>query len=266
MLMIRNLCKFIALGLILLLFYSCNRVEGCTDPLAENFDAAADRDCCCTYYQLSLSVDHHLDTLDFNYFTAYPDANNDSFELREMGFLCSKFELIKADGSSFGVNDSINLRLVDGSTLDFRDDFTALRPGTFVHNVGDFLEFGDYTKIRFLLGLEAPATLVEATSIDNPAQPLSNQHSPSFYTGTDYQHAFFEVILPDLADTIRFEVQDTFWIELDYNISAVDGADANIPLAIDYANIFNGISFINDDSATVVQKIQNNIHAAFSIQ
>jgi hypothetical protein len=248
------------------IFYSCNRVEGCTDPIAENFDAEADKDCCCSYYQLSLRVNHLADTLSFNYFSPFPDVNNDSFEIQRAAFLCSNFELIKADGSVFRVRDSIGVETPNGSQFTLIDDFSCLRPATFVNNIGDFLSYGDYEKLRFLVGLDFPASDVDATIIDDRDQPLSNQYSPNFFNGIRYNNAFFEVILPSTEDTVRYEVQDTFWIELNYNVSAADGQDTEIPIAIDYLSIFDGISFANDDSTTVVQKIKNNITHAFSIQ
>lgn len=259
--------SLIVVVLFLGIFYSCNRVEGCTDPVAENFDAEADKDCCCSYYQLSLAVRHEVnDSTSFNYFSPYLDANNDTFELQRTAFLCSNFELIKADGTVFRVRDSIDVELPNGTQYTLVDDFSTLRPATFVNNIGAFLSYGEYEKLRLLVGLDFPASDVDATVIDDASQPLSNQHSPNFFNGTRYNNAFFEVILPASEDTVSFEIQDTFWIELNYNVNAADGQDTEIPIAINYLDIFDGISFVNDDSSTVVQKIKNNISDAFSIQ
>ncbi|WKZ66005.1 MAG: hypothetical protein QY325_14700 [Flavobacteriales bacterium] len=43
----------LALGAIAVALPACKKKEGCTDPLALNYDADADKDCCCEYPQAS---------------------------------------------------------------------------------------------------------------------------------------------------------------------------------------------------------------------
>ena len=258
---------YLIIVLLSTIFYaSCERVEGCADPLAENYDAEADKSCCCTYYQLYADVNHLADTLSLSYFTPYADANNDTFELQEAAFLCSNFGLITNTGRLGVVRDTIDFRLQNGNSQQFTDDFSVLKPNVFIRNIGDFLDYDSYEKVRFLIGLDENAASVDANQVGNVEHPLSSQNTTNFFNGQSYNTAFFEVIIRPTTDTIRFEIQDTFWMEFNYNVIAQDGRDTPIPLSIDYLRVFDGISFVNDDSITIVQKIKNNIKDGISIQ
>lgn len=255
---------------LFLVFQSCTRVEGCNDPIAKNYNAEADKNCCCEYYQLRFNIEHTAGGIGttFAYFTAYLDAMGDNYEVKTASILISKVELLTASGEAVGIHDSIFIPLVNGTNSWLRNDFSALRPGTFINDIGNFVELGSYAKIRFLVGLEGDATTTDGLDITDTQHPLSSGHSSGHYdqeTNT-YWYERWEVIRPSTADTLRFGLRDTLWVELNYPITVTDGNNVNIPLQIDYLHFFENVSFANDDSITIVQKIKDNTRDAFSIQ
>lgn len=248
---------------------SCSRVEGCNDPIAKNYDAEADKNCCCEYYKLRFNLAHQVnDSTSLAYFTRYADALGDSFELKFASLLISEIALIDASGNAFFIEDTVLVPLINGNSNWFVDDFIAIRPGTFINEVGNFTQFGSYNKIRFLVGLQGEAVNADGLDISDTQFPLSASHSAAHYNqnSNSYWFSRWEIIRPTLSDTLRFGVRDTVWVELNYTAAVVDGANTDIPIAVNYLDFFNNISFMNDDSTSVVQKIKTNTRNAFSIQ
>jgi hypothetical protein len=254
---------------LLLALQSCSRVEGCNDPIARNYDAEADKNCCCEYYKLRFNVEHQVnDSTSLAYLTRYADALGDSFEVKFASLLISEISLIDATGNAFFIEDSVSVPLINGSNSWFLDDFIAIRPGTFINEVGSFTKFGSYSKIRFLVGLEGEAVNADGLDISDTKLPLSANHSSTHYNQPSnvYWFSRWEIIRPTLSDTLRFGVRDTVWVELNYPSMVVDGTNTDIPITVNYLDFFNTISFLNDDSTTVVQKLKINTRNAFSIQ
>jgi hypothetical protein len=245
---------------------SCSAVEGCNDPLAKNFDAEADKNCCCQYYQLRFDIDHSIDSFGtaFNLLDYYTDAAGAAYQIKSSALLISEISLIKADGTAFQINDSILTTLRNGSSSWLKDDFIYLKPGTFISNIGSFTNFGDYTKVRFLVGLTG-------TAADSDGSVLSSSHplsaSNGFYDGTTqrYRSGRWEII-KNVTDTTVYELGDTLWVELDYPISCRDGFDTVVPLGFNYSTLMQDVVFASDDSLSVIQKLKNNIRNAFYIQ
>lgn len=257
-----------------LLFYStlifalvsCAGEEGCTDPLAKNFDPEADKNCCCQYYQLRFDIDHSTDTFGttFGILNYYNDAAGDPYQIKSSALLISDVSLLKADGTAYNVSDSILTTLQNGNSSWLRDDFLYLKPGTFISNVGSFVNFGDFNKIRFLVGLSGIAAQSDGNALAS-SHPLSS--SNAFYNAVNgtYRTGRWEII-KNVTDTTVYELSDTVWVELDYSISCRDGFDTVIPLGFNYSTLMQDIVFVSDDSLTVLQKIKNNVRNAFYIQ
>jgi hypothetical protein len=256
---------FFCLALISV-FVSCTSVEGCTDPVAENFDPEADKNCCCLYYQLRFDIDHSIDTFgtSFNLLNFYTDAAGAAYQIKSSAMLISDVSLIKTDGTAFYVNDSILTTLQNGSSSWLRDDFFYLKPGNFISDVGAFTTFGDYSKVRFLVGLSGTATQSDGAVLST-THPLSATNS--FYDATSgrYRSGRWEII-KNVTDTTLYELTDTVWVELDYPLSSRDGFDTVVPLGFNYSTLMQDIVFATDDSTSVIQKIKNNVRNAFYIQ
>ncbi len=260
--------SIIALLLCLICFCTaCSVEEGCTDPQARNYNPEADRYCCCEYYNLRLKINHSADTSSFAYLTSYADAQGNTYEVRSVSILVSQIQLMDSLGQYFGISDSINIPLITGGVIWLPDDFSIIRPGTFINEIGSFIHLGAYRKIRFLVGLDETASKARAADIVNTQQVLSAGHSAGHYNSSSNTYRFlrWEISRPVSTDPFRYDLSDTVWIELDYPIGVVDGIDTEIPIRVDYSRFFQGVSFADDDSLTIVQKIKNNTRDAFSI-
>jgi hypothetical protein len=258
-----TLNKIIIFIISALSLYSCAGIEGCIDPVARNFDPEADKNCCCQYYQLRLDMVHSIDSFNtpFVLFNFYSDANADAYQIKSTSILISDVALLKADGTASYVNDSILLSSSSGSSWQ-RNDFSNIRPGVFVNNIGSFTDFGNYVKLRFLVGLQDALQQTDGSNLST-AHPLST--ASEFNSANGFLTGRWEII-NNLNEPMLYFLSDTVWVELDYPVSCIDGADTNIPLGLNYNALMQGIAFASDDSTTVVQKIKNNIRNAFYIR
>ena len=245
---------------------SCAGIEGCNDPLAENFDPEADKNCCCTYYQLRFDIDHSIDTFGtpFNLLNFYTDAAGAAYQIKSAALLISDVSLIKADGTAYMTNDSILTTLQNGSSSWLRDDFFYLKPGNFISDVGSFTTFGDYSKVRFLVGLSGTASQTDGAAL-SATHPLSATNSFYNSASSRYRSGRWEII-KNVTDTTVYELTDTVWVELDYPLSCRDGFDTVLPLGFNYNSLMQDIVFASDDSTTVIQKLKNNVRNGFYIQ
>ena len=245
---------------------SCAGVEGCNDPLAKNFDAEADKNCCCVYHQLRFDIDHSIDSFGtaFNLMNYYTDAAGAAYQIKSSALLISEISLLKADGTAYQINDSILTTLQNGSSSWLRDDFIYLKPGTFISNIGSFINFGDYAKVRFLVGLRGEAAQSDGALL-NSAHPLSSNNGFYDAISGSYRSGRWEFI-KNVTDTTVYELTDTVWVELDYSVSCRDGFDTAVPLGFNYNTLMQDIVFASDDSLSVIQKLKNNIRNAFYIQ
>jgi len=260
------LLRILFCATLLSVFVSCAGVEGCTDPLAENFDPEADKDCCCKYYQLRFDLNHSIDTsgTPFSLLNFYNDAAGAPYQIKSSALLISDVALLKADGTAFYISDSILTTLQNGSSSWLRDDFFYLKPGTFISDIGSFTSFGDYSKVRFLVGLSGTAAQSDGTALA-ATHPLSAGNA--FYNSASgrYRSGRWEII-KNVTDTTLYELTDTVWVEMDYPLSCKDGFDTVLPLGFNYTALLQDVVFASDDSIAVIQKLKNNVRNAFYIQ
>jgi hypothetical protein len=115
-----NKMKTIVLSILvifIMIFTSCSKDEGCTDPAANNFDVEATKDDgSCSYDEVVLPVaehtesnitfnfTHHFDGIpitaaNFNQFN-FVTANGDTISITKLRYLVSDMRLYKTDGDS----------------------------------------------------------------------------------------------------------------------------------------------------------------------
>jgi hypothetical protein len=249
---------------------SCAGVEACSDPLARNFDAEADVNCCCQYFQLRFNISQEIDTsgTELVLLNAYPDAAGDFFQIKNAVILLSAVKLIDGSGNKKEIDNQIEIPLINGSSVWVKNDFTLIRPGTFIENIGDFTSFADYDSIQFLIGLNEVLNNADASKITDSDNPLSINNPAAIYDSNSGSYSFgkWEIIKSNIADTTIYSLNDKILIQLPIQVSARDGVDTEISIRLNYAKIFEGISFQNDDALTVIQKIKTNLPNAFSVQ
>lgn len=267
--------KFIHLFLVgtccAMLWSSCQKnVEGCTNPIASNYNAEADTDCCCEYYQLQISARHWgSDTATaIAWGTTLADASNDSFVPLRAAFLISNIRLVNTQGIEFGVEDSLSATLQNGTSITIEDNFATLASSSFIYELGKFSHLDTFDRLRFTVGLVAPATQIQPSSISESRHPLSSTASVSMYDtlAQQFDAQQLAVTFPNTTDTVTYKLTDTIQIDLAYSVRAIDGADTNIRLDILYWKLFAGINFRTDSNATIRTKLLQNTRQVFAIR
>lgn len=263
-------CKKYRIFLLFLsgLFAACNAsVEGCTDPLAKNYNPEADKDCCCTYFQLRWQLRHRAsDSTGFLSETDYAYASGtDSFRVSNLRLLVSDVALLRSGGQAFGVRDSVELVLLgSGESLLLPDDFRGISPTNFIVNMGKFTDLGPYQGLRFAVGLAPHLQNIDPAALDT-VHVLSSK-SP-YYTPSDgYCGLSLRSTAQSTGTERRFRLRDSVRVYLNYNKTVTGNADTDIPIDIRYDLLFADIDWAAGDSAAIVQQFKNNLRHAFVIR
>jgi len=262
--------KLLLFLLLSLAFYACSeRVEGCMHPRAENFNPEADEDLGCVYYQLVTEMQHttHInDTFTYGYWLN--DVDGTPFYIDKMPILLSEAHLVRANSSEEVIAyETLLISPNDGSLFATEDNYGLIEVGTYTTDVGAWVERGDFSQLRFKIGVPPAIDNSDPTEIEETAHPLAAGAATYMYDdSTDaYFTTYANVILPNQSDTLYFPIYEDFYFDFPYAVTAVDGADVPLRIKINYQAIFDGISFLNDDSTTVTTKIRQNIPAAISV-
>lgn len=254
------------------------KVEGCLDIEARNFDFSADRPCpddCCEYPQMIFDIAFRWDTLTFRYNEPYNLTDD-----KVMKFLKSKFYIsdinLTGESGSFTVADRIDLDVNDGSTdpVTFVDDFTLMSRDflSFSYEIGEIQSLGTFDTLRFTVGLSEVANQIEPTSA--PAgHPLAIQ--PDSMWSVENNYVFNKLVVipdtlvdpPDTPDTLAYDVvgdANRVKIALPFAVNIETGRDLTIPLEIDYKKWLEGVDF-ESAPTLVIEKFIQNTQQAFSI-
>ncbi len=270
--------RFMAALLILsvLLISGCKeKVEGCLDIEARNFDFSADRPCpdgCCEYPQMIFELAFRWDTLTFRYNTPYNLTDD-----KVMKFLKSKFYIseisLTGESGSFTVANRIDLDVNNGSTepVTFVDDFTLVSRDFFAfsYQIGEIRGLGTFDTLRFSVGLSEVANQVEPASAPSN-HPLAIQPDSMWSVENNYVFNKLIVIPDTLAqplDTLGYNIvgdANRIKIALPFKITVETGRNITLPLGIDYKKWLEGVDF-ESAPALVIEKIVQNTKQAFFI-
>jgi hypothetical protein len=254
--------------LCFLLFTQCQEpVKGCLDSRATNFDVTAAKPCeedCCLYPNLKIQFDYAFDTFNFNFNKSYK-FDNDSIRFISSQFYISNVQLVKNDGTKATVLDSI-LLFRERDTLRVPSYYALVGKNIGFESVlGKFNKVGIYSKLSFILGLDAEAAKTVPSKMLS-SSPLSIK-SDSMYISSQKQFIFNKITLVKVSkptDTLRFVIRTIKTIELTgiRNLNLKDGFDAVIPLKIDYKKWLEGVK-LSDPIDVFQNKIVNNTEKAF---
>lgn len=246
--------------------------EGCLDVAAINFNAAADKDCCCRYPNLIVTTDQVYDTLFFRRDSLYRGTNGHLFRIKSIVFYLSEFEVFKAS-EVFQIGDVIDLKTFEAASNDtttktFIDDFTLLRRTPLENIVGSFREDGYFDKIRFRLGLpmEAEKVISALAPSNHPLRPQAENLAQNGYT-------FLQAIIvrdsmaatpPDTLNFRRADLGD-FFIEGSGNFQHQTGYNFPMTLRADWEKLFNGVIWTAYDIPAWKSQIVVNLPSVFSV-
>lgn len=256
--------------LILALSHCQKRVEGCTQPIASNYNPEADTDCCCLFYNLQLNVQHlAADSISF-FSLNQPFSLNSGDIITPLGFsmLISNIQLINTRNQPFAINDSLNFVLNNGSSEPFADDFTLFEPNAFLYNIGKFTSLDTFARLVFTVGLDTRRVGINPTNIADVANPLSLLAVPMLYDNSNnrYNTAVFRFALNSPVDTISLAFATNIRIELPCPIAVIDGRNTKINLNVYYATLFDNINFRTQTIDTIQTRFKQNLTRSFEVQ
>ncbi len=250
--------------------------EGCLDVEATNFDAAADKDCCCEYPKLRIETVQRFDTLQYLPDNVYPGAGGKLFRIKGVVFYLSEFQLFQ-NGSIYSVSDSVQLQTyapvgTDTIKKTFTDDFLLVRRIPVDNPVGDFRPAGTFEKVRFRLGLSPDAGRI-IPKLAPAGSPLRVQ-ADSLWYGRDAGYVFLRAIIArdsmasTKPDTLAFTKADLddFFVQNTVNLVHPSGGyDFTLKLTVDYKKMFEGLDWTTGDILTWKSQIVANLPNVFSV-
>lgn len=265
--------KWLLLFSSLLFLASCYQgKEGCTDPLARNYDPEADQNVGCTYFRMQMELSHvgvyAGTTYDFSYNAVVSDALGDTFKVAAFPFLLSNMRLVRADGTEFGVLNKVLLTTPNG-TVEVEDNFAVCDRNTFVADFGDVNYLDTFVSVKFNVGLPATVNHSDGSLLES-THPLYSLQAARLYQNPTDGYIFMKPSIYIMADT----VPTLFAVSGDANMVPVElpfatayvlngNMDARVRVSLDYFRLFSGISFRNDAADVVKAKLVANAAAAF---
>ncbi len=254
--------------IVLAVFASCNKPEGCMDPTALNYDPEAEVDKGCTYAPDEVAVQMHmhqfLNGLELVEESNYT-INGTVTALNLAQFYVSGITLVDAQGVEHTADDL----------------YLLIKPEEEAYEIGNF-PAGDYTKIIFSVGVDS-ATNHADPSVYAIGDPLGAQ-SPSMHWGWSFGYIFMRIDgevdsdadgVPDPAGSFEMHVGEDHYlatIELDYPITIAEGNENIIHLEADWDTFFSGVDMVNDntfhgtDNIPLANTVLDNIYNMFSAE
>ncbi len=269
-----RLSIFFGLLLFAVCFAACFEPrEACLDIAATNFDAGADKDCCCLYPKLVLTVNQVYDTLLFRNDSLYPDAGGHLFRIKSVAFYLSDFQLFQ-NGEAFGVSDTMGFKTLSGvDTINqiFTNDFQLARRTPLDYTVGTFRQDGNFEEVNFLLGLSAEAQKILPSKVAS-THPLSTQ-ADSLWQGNTAGFVFLQAVVvrdsmnTSLPDTLRFLQADLGQARIGATGVFVHptGYNFHLVLDVDYKKMFEGVNWTVHDIQAWKNVIKANLPGTFNV-
>ncbi len=288
--LITHRSSLLTLLLLLFLFQSCyTPTEGCLDINATNFDASADEQCesCCTYPELELTVFHSVITESslgadscINHSSSFALTNGDDnvFQINDIEFYLSDFQLVMMDGTIKEVEDTITLSIYEDIVTQIskdtlvKDDFVLITRSQPTYSIGNFTGPGAYMQVKFKVGIPSvlSTTDVDTLATSHPLSSSQGMHFGARDTGFILQN--FSVVndtATSLTAITAYEIGkddfNTIDVELDFFRNFDPGFDITIPLKVNYSKWLQGINFATDSEATIKATIVSNTAEAFEI-
>lgn len=250
--------------------------EGCLDIEATNFDAAADKNCCCQYPKLRLETVQRYDTLQYLPDSLYPASNGTLFRIKSVVFYLSEFQLFQ-NGEPFSVSDTVQLLTFAPTGSDtlketFTDDFLLVRRTPVDNEVGDFRPAGTFENIKIRLGLSPDAQHVIPRLV-KAGHPLRTQ-TDSLWYGRDAGFVFLQAVVvrdsmaatePDTLAFTKADFSDFFIEQAGAFTHRSGGYDFRLKLTVDYQKLFQNVNWTVGDISSWKSQIVANLPSVFSV-
>lgn len=249
---------------------SCQeKEEGCTHPLAINFDPEADELTSCDFYELQLEM-QHVHTVANDTFllgdTLY-DVLDTAFILNSFSILCSEATLIQtAQSTRMTGAENLTVKRTDGSTTTVEDNFFIISPEIYSYNVSEWNVLGNFDSVRFYIGANPTLFQADPSSVTESNHPLSSTSVPYLYNADSMAYMALNIEINQFNSGITKTIQliDFFSLNYAYAGAVVDNQNTILRLRLNYDSLFNNISVFNDSEMLIQSKLIQNIPSALS--
>jgi hypothetical protein len=261
--------------LLLLAVAACHTpVKGCLELAATNFDASADKNCCCEYPKLVFNIDQYFGDSDVYIPGKLVEWSPGNLgRLNSVVFYLSDFQVQQND-EFMPVTDTIRLKTYPNSASQlFTNDFQLVRriKSPKEYKIGEFREGGSFSAVKFSLGLSETANQVIATQAPS-GHPLQTQEEYLWLNQTD-GYVFLQIILTrdtaasTLPDTLNFTKADFAKKEMNFtgDFTHKEGYDFTLLMNLNFKPWFEGIDWVMDDQIAIKSKIVQNLPNAFHV-
>lgn len=277
-----NKLHYLLLTVFCWFMMSCGEIkEGCTNPNAQNFDVAAEKDCCCLFPQLGVSFPFVVDDKPFKEYTNEDspgdtlwDADNNGFHIKSLAFYVSDFEFKMQDGSARKSENRFWLFPNPNSGKDSTysiDDYGLIKTGQ-NNDMDYFFRFEKIETIQsisFTIGVVDSAYQSRIVSIREIGHPLSemldtmyNYDQHRYFTLktriSSIDQSFIEHLIILDQPNLRYRFSE---IPINYNLKL--GFNQRIIFPINLNILFKNINFKTDNEQFIIDRINLNISELF---
>ena len=264
--------RWILLLMVLSLVGCYDETEGCLDPAAINFDVSADKDCCCEYPKLKLTVGYkENDSTSFQKMHYFEDLGDDVYKIESFAFFLSHLEVKGEPGIWVDVADSTEYWVYDVLGMPEKafvsNNAILVQNNVLKYDFGGFGDFGSFDSVRFKIGLDEQQQLIIPDSL--PSEHVFGIGQDSMWVGPkEYLQQKWVI----QTDTANYTV-DTFSIsgeilplDLGYTSAffVAKGKDYNLELDVTIPTWLKGIDW-QWDKAKILDTLRNNSKFAISL-
>ena len=284
---------FLSSIILIFTFFACQeKVQGCLDPDATNFELSSDEPCTkaitssncpCRYANLIFGADYKIagktqkgiDTF-YNWNTNYvlKNAASQTYFLKDVAFYLSDIQLVREDGEVVYPIDSIVIPIkksaIDTPNVKVRKDFTLIHNNNFTYTIGAFSQNGIFQKLKFKIGLQDPVN--QASTLNKRKIPNDNiLNIDSLYLKNTFNHytgsVSYQSDTSKIGKITNFKFKKDLEIELPFPTNAVyaKGADVRVRLLIDFSQWFQDVDFTKDTPSEIQAKVIANLTKGWKI-
>lgn len=243
-------------------------VEGCTNPRAVNFNAEADENVGCSYYQLLLEIQYRDNGGNvFNYGNTLTDADGTPFVINSMPVLTSQYHLLEtASGVEASSVERLDVITMNNNRINVEDNFAILKPDATTVQAAGWATLGTFDQLEFVVGIPNNIRNGNPSKVEEQGHPLSTSATSYMYdsTAAEYATSLINITLPNTGQNLVLRLFNETKISLPYAARAEDGQDVTVRLQLNYETLFDGVSLTNDPEIIIQNKIEQNFRNAFS--
>jgi hypothetical protein len=225
--------------LLVLLAGGCGRpIEGCLDIRALNFKADADRNCCCEWPPLNLTINHRVGEENHNPVENYLNSQGQRWQLLSPVVLLSGITLHFEGQPPLPLLDSMLLTGADGQSRWWRRDQVLIERDAARLTLGRFIGHGRLDSLTCLIGLP-PEMQQYPPSVFPEGHPLRSERYMLWSEGTGYAAMQARFLAPDQGqDTLLWRSGQMLPLTIPVGQEIRVGFGAEVNLTLNYRHWF----------------------------